>query len=97
MSSKIIIRPIIITISILAIPALMMLFSAEGWLWTLGDFIAMGALLFGAGLSYEILSSKTNKPALRIAIAIAIISAVFLIWAELAVDGVSRIIRFLLR
>lgn len=74
-----------------------MLFRVEGWLWTLFDFIVMGALLFLAGLTYEILASKTNKPIFRVIIATAVIIVTLLIWVELAVDGVSKIIKILLR
>lgn len=55
------------------------------WPWTLGDFVIMGALLFGTGLAYALIAWKVGNKNHRIAIGIALLAALVLAWAELAV------------
>lgn len=80
---KNILRIIIGTAAILMIPLVAMQFSDE-WDWNLFDFIVIGTLLIGAGLTYELVSARANSK-YRLPIAIAFAIAVILIWAELAV------------
>ena len=100
MQRKHIIRPAIWTGLILLIPLVMTILDSgkaegDGWHWRPGSFIVMGALLFCAGLGYEFLASKTDQKACRVAIGIAIVFSVLAIWFELAVDGVSKTVKFL--
>jgi protein-S-isoprenylcysteine O-methyltransferase Ste14 len=100
MTAKHLVRPAIGTALILLIPLVMTLLDrgkppGDGWHWGPGDFVAMGALLFGAGVTYEVLASKLDRKAHRIAAGIAIMLAVLAIWVELAVDGVSKAARML--
>jgi hypothetical protein len=67
-----------------------------GWDWMPGDFLVMGTLLFVTGLAIDLAIRNLTSPAARIAIVGAILLALFLIWIELAVDGVSQLIHFLL-
>jgi hypothetical protein len=95
MRHKYLIRPAIWTAGILLIPFVMTILDrdkpeGDGWRWGPGDFVFMGALLFGAGITYEFLASKTNRKAHRIIIGVVIALSVLAIWIELAVDGVSR-------
>ena len=53
--------------------------------WGPFDFIVAGVLLLGTGLLCELVLRKVQKSDNRIAIIIAILVALFLIWAELAV------------
>ena len=53
--------------------------------WGLADFAVAGALLFGAGLMYELIARKMDNIAYRIAVGIAVATALFLIWMNLAV------------
>jgi hypothetical protein len=53
--------------------------------WTLSDFIVAGVLLLGAGLMCELVMRKVKKIRLRIAICVALLIILLLIWAELAV------------
>jgi hypothetical protein len=94
-------RPAIVTAGILLIPLVMTILDrgkpeGDGWHWRPGSFIVMGALLFGAGLTYEILASKVDSKGYRVAVGIVIAISVLAIWFELAVDGVSQTVKLLL-
>ena len=69
---------------LLLIPLIAMQFTDEVN-WTLPDFIAAGILLLGTGLMCEFALRKVKKTKYRIAICLAILSTLLLIWAELAV------------
>lgn len=51
--------------------------------WTLADFGTGGVLLFGAGLAYELLTTKEHGRRFWVAITIALV--LLIVWAELAV------------
>lgn len=53
--------------------------------WTLFDFVIAGALLLGTGLTCEFVIRKINRIKVRIAICVALLLILLLIWAELAV------------
>ena len=53
--------------------------------WTLIDFVVAGALLLGTGLLCEHAIRKINKIKYRIAVCVALLVVLLLIWAELAV------------
>ena len=77
---------IVITVAfLLLIPLIAMQFTDEVN-WTLLDFVVAGALLLGTGLFCELVIRKVNKIRLRIAICLAILAMLLIIWAELAVD-----------
>ena len=75
---------------ILAVPVLVMIpliamqFTNEVN-WTLSDFIIMGVLLLSTGLICELIIRSVQKSTYRIALCIAVLVMLFLIWAELAV------------
>jgi len=69
---------------ILLIPLIAMGFTNEVN-WTLADFVVAGALLFGAGILCEFVLRRVTKFGLRIAICLAILATLLLVWAELAV------------
>ena len=69
---------------LLLLPLIAMQFSDEVN-WTQLDFIVAGSLLLGTGLICEIVIRKMNKIKYRIAICIALLLILLLIWAELAV------------
>ena len=99
-SRKHLVRPAIVTAGILLIPLVMTILDrgkppGDGWFWGPGDFVVMGALLLGAGVTYEVLASRLERKAYRAAVGVAILLAVLAIWVELAVDGVSRGIRMI--
>ena len=69
---------------ILLIPLIAMQFTDEVN-WTLFDFAVAGTLLLGTGLLCELVLRKVNKVKYRIAICVALLVVLFIIWAELAV------------
>ncbi len=69
---------------LLSVPLIAMQFSNEVN-WTAFDFIVAGVLLLGTGLLCELVMRKVTKTIQSIAICVAILGALFLVWAELAV------------
>lgn len=78
-----IIRIVLGTALVLLVPLVAMLFTDEV-VWDWFDFVVIGTLLIGAGLTYEFVASRVNAKYRR-AIAVVVMAAVLLIWAELAV------------
>ena len=58
---------------------------SDGVTWSVLDFVVAGILLFGTGLACELVIRKVRKIGHRIAICVAILTALLLIWIELAV------------
>ena len=81
---KNIIRIVFLTAFILLVPLLAMQFTDEVH-WNLADFAVAGALLFGAGLTYELVVKKAVGIAYRAAVGVAIAAALILVWVNLAV------------
>ncbi len=76
---------IIITVAILLlVPFIAMQFTDEVN-WSFFDFVVMGVLLLGTGLTCEFVLRKVPNTRHRIFICGAILVVFFLIWAELAV------------
>lgn len=84
MQHKNIIRIALVTACILLVPLVAMQFTDEV-VWNAFDFVVAGALLFGTGLTYELVTRRSRKIAYRGALAVALASALFLTWANLAV------------
>lgn len=76
--------PVLITVMLLLIPLLAMQFTSEV-VWTLGDFIIAGALLFSTGFVYKLMTMKDNSISYRFAWGSALLITLFLIWTNLAV------------
>ncbi len=53
--------------------------------WTLADFVTAGALIFGTGLTYELVVRKAGNIAYRAAVGVALAAAFLLVWINLAV------------
>ena len=53
--------------------------------WNILDFIIAGILLLGTGLAFNFVMQKVKNTKFRIAICLAILVLLFLIWVELAV------------
>lgn len=84
MKNKNILIIAIVTVCILLIPFVAMQFTDEVN-WSLFDFIIAGIFLFGAGLSYELITRKTNITKYKIATGLAVGTALILTWVNLAV------------
>lgn len=78
-----IVRILLGTALILLVPLVAMQFSDEVN-WDLADFVIIGTLLMSAGLTYELMKTRVNAK-YRSTLALGVITAVLLIWAELAV------------
>lgn len=86
--NKDIVSVIALTIIILALPLIGMQFS-EGVDWSLFDFILMGSLISGTGLLAVFVKRKVKNPTHRLAIIIALIAALLVVWVHLAVGIVD--------
>ncbi|SDM20900.1 hypothetical protein SAMN05421823_111109 [Catalinimonas alkaloidigena] len=69
---------------LLLIPLIAMQFTPEVD-WSAFDFLVMGILLLGTGLSLEAVLRKVPKMSHRVMLFAVVLLAFFLIWAELAV------------
>ncbi|EKE18939.1 MAG: hypothetical protein ACD_9C00190G0003 [uncultured bacterium] len=82
---------------ILMVPFIATQFSSE-FNWGLFDFIFVGTVLFGAGLTYELIARKTGDVMYRSAVGVAIATAIFLVWVNGAVgiigDGPINLLYF---
>jgi len=54
----------------------------DGWNWSSGDFVLVGTLLFGIGLTYELVTRNRDAIAYRAAVGIAIAAAFLLAWVN---------------
>ncbi len=79
MENKSIIRIALATAFILLLPLLAMQFTDEV-VWDLADFAVFGVLLFGAGLTYELIARKAGNIAYRVAVGLALATAFILVW-----------------
>lgn len=76
---------IVLTVALLLfIPFLAMQFTTEVN-WSPFDFVVAGILLLGTGLLCELVLRKVHNSKYRVAIVLAILAALFLVWAELSV------------
>ncbi len=57
--------------------------------WTLADFVAAGALIFGTGLTYVLVARKAGNIAYRAAVGVALAAAFILVWINLAVGVIG--------
>jgi hypothetical protein len=79
------IRIVLVVAFLLMIPLVAMQFTDQV-VWTLADFVVAGTLLGGTGLLYELAARKaSSNTAYRAAAAVALGTALFLVWSNLAV------------
>jgi hypothetical protein len=89
MKKKNIIRIIIAVALLLMIPLIAMQFTNEVN-WTPADFIFAGFALLGAGLMYEFIASRAGDIVYRLAVGLAVGTALLLLWANLAVGIIGN-------
>ena len=97
--TRIVIRGVLITAAVLAVPALAMVFfnravpnSDIGSVdvnWGPMDFAIIGVLVLGSGLLYEYASTRARGFAHKAAVGIAVAAGLFLIWVNLAVGMIG--------
>lgn len=78
------IRNILIVITILS-GLLVAALITDSMNWGLGDFVAIGILLFSACLGYELIQSRATTRSQKILFSLGLGALLFLIWLELAV------------
>ncbi|MBX0292384.1 hypothetical protein K3G63_18195 [Hymenobacter sp. HSC-4F20] len=86
--SKSILRVALATGLLLLVPLAGKLF-LPGMAWSGGDFIAAGILLFGAGLTFVLISRMGNNTAYKLAAGVGVAAGLLLVWANLAVGLVG--------
>jgi hypothetical protein len=59
------------------------------WAWTLFDFVIAGALIFGTGLTYVLVTRKAGNIAYRAAVGVALAAAFLLFWVNGAVGVIG--------
>jgi hypothetical protein len=93
-----VVRWVLITAVVLALPLLAMVFDiripdpgsgSEGVNWGPMDFAIMGVLILGSGLLFEYASTRARSIQHRVAVAIAVAAGLFLIWVNLAVGMIG--------
>jgi hypothetical protein len=93
-----ILRWVLVTAAVLAVPALAMAFNigipdpgagTEGMNWGPMDFAIIGVLVLGSGLLYEYASTQSRTVAHKAAVGIAVAAGLFLIWVNLAVGMIG--------
>ncbi len=89
LQNKNIIRIALATAFILLLPLLAMQITDEV-VWDLADFAVAGALLFGTGLTYELVARKMGSIAHRVAVGVALAAALLLVWVNLAVGIIGN-------
>lgn len=73
--------PALITALLLVIPLLGNHF-VDGWNWPPGAFVVLGALIFGIGLTYEVVTRNRDAIAYRAAVGIAFAAGFILVWGS---------------
>src|SRR4030095_10997604 len=81
--------PALITALILLIPVLGNQFG--GWEWDLRGFVLAGTLLFGIGVTFQLVTRNVDTIAYRAAVGVALVAAFLLVWVNFiqAADDVN--------
>lgn len=72
------------TALLLLVPLVAMQFTGEV-AWGPVDFLAAGALLFGAGMAFSLAARQLQTRRQRVAVALVIAAGLAIVWAELSV------------
>lgn len=78
-----------VVILLLMVPLVAMQFNNE-MAWTVFDFVFAGVILFGSGLTYELIARKGGNTAYRVAVGIAVVAALLLVWVNGAVGIIGN-------
>ena len=94
-----VVKWMLITAAVLAVPALAMAFQlavpdpgsgTDGVNWGPGDFLAAAVMILGAGLLYEWAATRVGTTTHRIAVVIMAGAALLLVWINLAVGIIGE-------
>jgi hypothetical protein len=77
-----------VALATLLVPLVAMQFTDEV-VWNPADFAVAGILLFGAGLTYELIARKAGNIAYRAAVGVAVAAAFILVWLMGAVGVIG--------
>ncbi len=80
----------------LLIPLVLSNVKGSGWDWGPLDYVVMGMLLFLTGIAIDYAIRKLGVTPKGIVAVCLIVLALAAIWVELAVDGVSQLVAFLI-
>ena len=98
MQTRAVLRWVLITAAVLAVPLLAMVFKlgvpdpgsgTEGVSWGPMDFAVIGVLVLGSGLLFEYASARAAAVAHKAAVGIAVAAGLFLVWVNLAVGMIG--------
>ena len=98
MQTRAVLRWVLITAAVLAVPLLAMVLKigvpdpgsgTDGVNWGPMDFAIIGVLVLGSGLLFEYASARAATVAHRAAVAIAVAAGLFLVWVNLAVGMIG--------
>ena len=85
---KAIVRLALATALLLLVPLVAMQFSQEVK-WSLSDFVFMGTLLFGTGLAYLLLMSRSSNAVYRLGAGVALAAGLLVVWVNAAVGFIG--------
>ncbi len=57
----------------------------DGWHWTFFDFVFASVVLFGSALTYELVARKGSTLTYRVAVGVAVVTALLFVWINAAV------------
>ncbi|MEK7511173.1 MAG: hypothetical protein AAB582_02975 [Patescibacteria group bacterium] len=66
-----------------------------GFDWMPGDFVVMGILLLLAGLAIDVVVRNLKNSSSRVLAVVGVVLLFLAVWVELAVEGVSQLVQFL--
>ena len=98
MQTRTVLRWVLVTAAVLAVPALAMAFNlgvpdpgsgTDGVDWGPMDFAVIGVLVLGSGLLFEYASARAGTVAHRAAVGIGVAAGLLLIWVNLAVGMIG--------
>lgn len=89
MKNKRLIGIALVVALLLLIPLLAMQFSSEVN-WDLSDFVIMGTVLLGIGISYELVARRSSRTVYRIAFGTGLVGAFLLFWVNGAVGIIGN-------
>jgi hypothetical protein len=85
MNKKSLLSVLLVPTCLLLIPLAAMIFKADGWAWSPGDFVAAWVLIAGAMLAYSFVASRAGNTTYRVAAGVGLAAGFLLLWVNGAV------------